>query len=428
MPGLSPQRVGQAALPILLVGGAVAWACTPQSPPADETSLSAERLESLTGALQAFVESGQLAGAVALVAHEGEVEYLEAVGFRDLEAGDSLETDDIFRIASQTKALVSVATMKLQEEGRLLISHPVGRYLPEFLETTVAVANGDGGYGVVPAERAITIRDLLTHTSGVGYGGGLASDRWAEAEIQGWYFAHREEPVRETVRRMASLPFPAQPGERFVYGYSTDILGAVVEVVSGMPLDEFIGSSILQPLGMLDTHFYLPEAKRSRLSVVYSATDNGLAPAPDPGGMVGQGAYVDGPRMSFSGGAGLLSTAPDYARFLRMMLNGGELDGVRILSRKSVELMTVNHVGDLLGEDSGVGFGLGFSVVDDLGERGSLGSVGEYGWGGAYHSTYWVDPAEDLVVVYLSQLIPANGLDDHARLRALVYQALDANE
>ena len=224
---------------------------------------------------------------------------------------------------------------------------------------------------------------------------------------------------------MAALPMDAQPGERFVYGYATDILGALVEEVSGEPLDDFLRTRIFEPLGMVDTHFYLPEEKRDRLSVVYSAAEGELSPAPDPGGMVGQGAYVDGPRTSFSGGAGLLSTAHDYARFLQMMLNGGELDGARILSSKSVDLMTVNHVGDRFNWNGGVGFGLGFSVLADLGARGTPGSVGEYGWGGAYHSTYWVDPAEDLVVVYFTQLIPTGGVDDHAKLRTLVYQALD---
>lgn len=388
------------------------------------TEISSERLERLTEALEGYVADGELPGVVAMVAHDGEVVYLDAFGHRDIAAGDELETDDIFRIASQTKALVSTAIMMLQEEGLLLISDPVGRYLPEYLETTVAVPTERGGYDVVPADRPIRIRDLLTHTAGVGYGGGAASDRWAEAGIQGWYFANRDEPIRETVGRMAALPFESQPGERFVYGYSTDILGALVEVASGIPLDEFLTTRVFEPLGMVDTHFYLPLEKRDRLSVVYSATDAGLAPAPDPGGMVGQGAYVEGPRTSFSGGAGLLSTAHDYARFLQMMLDGGELDGIRVLSPKSVELMTVNHVGDLLGEDSGGGFGLGFSVVDDLGERGTLGSEGEFGWGGAYHSTYWVDPVEELVVVYFTQLIPAGNIDDHAKLRALLYQAL----
>ena len=419
-----PKRLLWGALPVLVIGGVLIVRGAPAASEA-ETEHGSGRLERLSEALESYVEEGRLAGAVALVAHEGETSYLEAVGHRDVAAGDPMETDDIFRIASQTKAVVSVAVMMLQEAGHLLITDPLGRYLPEYMETTVAVADGAGGYEVVPANRPITIRDLLTHTAGIGYGGGPAAELWAEAEIQGWYFAHRDEPIRETVRRMAALPMDAQPGERYVYGYATDILGALVEVVSGEPLDGFLRTRILEPLGMVDTHFYLPAEKRDRLSVVYSSSADGLAPAPDPGGMVGQGAYVDGPRKSFSGGAGLLSTAHDYARFLQMMLNGGELDGARILSSKSVELMTVNHVGDRFGWDAGAGFGLGFSVLRDLGARGTPGSVGEYGWGGAYHSTYWVDPAEDLVVVYFTQLIPAAGVDDHAKLRTLVYQAID---
>lgn len=394
--------------------------------PAD-VGMSAERLERLGAVLQGYVDEEELAGSVALVARRGRVVYHEAFGQRDRETGAPMRRDDMFRIASQTKALVSVAALILQEEGRLLISHPVSRYLPAFAETTVAVPNGEGleGYHALPAKTPITIRHLLTHTSGVGYGGGVAADLWEAAGIQGWYFADREEPVRVTVDRMAALPFEAQPGEDWVYGYSTDILGAVIEVASGLPLDELLRSRIFEPLGMKDTHFYLPPEKRDRLATVYSATDEGaLERAPDPGRMVGQGAYVDGPRRSFSGGAGLVSTAPDYARFLQAMLDGGVLDGARILAPSSVRLMTANHVGDLYPWSEGTGFGLGFSTAEDLGARGEPGTEGEFAWGGAYHSSYWVDPAQDLVVVYMTQVIPAEGLDDHGRLRALVYAAL----
>ena len=388
----------------------------------EAVGVSSERLERLTQTLEDYVESGRLAGGVALVARRGQIVYLHAFGERDRESGAPMTADSMFRIASQTKAIVSTAVMMLQEEGALLIRDPVGDYLPEFRETTVAVPRDRGGYDVVPATRPITIRDLLTHTSGYGYGTGVAANRWQSAGIQGWYFADRDEPIAETVKRIAALPADAQPGERWVYGYSTDILGALVERVSGQPLDRFLEERIFRPLGMTDTHFYVPEDKRDRLAAVYSAAEGGIVRAEGTGSN-GQGAYVEGPRKSFSGGAGLVSTATDYARFLQMLLNGGELDGVRLLSPKTVELMTVDHLGDVQFRP-GEGFGLGFSIVEDLGLRGIPGSVGEFGWGGAYHSTYWVDPAEELVVVYLTQLLPAGDIDDHDKMRALVYQSI----
>jgi len=378
----------------------------------------------LTEVFQAYVADGKLAGSVVLVARRGKIAYLHAFGQRDREANSPMPEDAIFRIASQTKALVSVGVMILQEQGKLLIGDAVGKYLPEFQKTTVAVPKKDGGYDVVDAKRPITIRHLLTHTAGVGYGEGVARDRWQAARIQGWYFADRDEPVGATVSRMASLPFDAQPGERWVYGYSTDILGTLIERVSGETLAEFLAAQLFGPLGMNDTQFYLPPSKVARLAVVYSATESGkLERAPDPGTGVGQGAYVKGPRKSFSGGAGILSTATDYPRFLQMMLNGGVLDGKRILSHKTVELMTVDHLVNKQVEE-GVGFGLGFSVLKDLGARGVPGSVGEFGWGGAYHSSYWVDPKKELVVVYFTQLLPARDLDDQDKLRTLIYQAI----
>jgi CubicO group peptidase (beta-lactamase class C family) len=407
-------------IPLLLVARPAGEVLGRSKP--EDVGVSSTRLQRLTDTFNAYVMDGRLPGAVVLVARRGRVAYLEAFGVRDRESKAPMQEDAIFRIASQSKALVSVAVMMLQEDGRLLIADPVGKYLPEFSRTTVAVPRA-GGYEVVPAKRAITIRDLLTHTAGIGYGSGPASDRWKAAGIQGWYFADRDEPITATVSRIAALPFDAQPGEAWVYGYGTDILGALVERVSGTTLDGFLRTRLFGPLGMHDTHFYLPAAKSGRLAVVYSAADAQLTRAPEPGAMVGQGAYVQGPRKSFSGGAGLLSTARDYARFLQMLLNGGELDGVRILSPASVRLMTVDHLGSIPFR-AGQGFGLGFAVVKDLGARGIPGSVGEYGWGGAYHSTYWVDPAEQLVVVYMTQLIPSGELDDHGKLRALVYQSL----
>lgn len=417
------------SLVVLVLALLFSWPLRGQDLPTaqpEQLGMSSGRLERLSAVLQSYVDEGRLPGAVALVARDGYEVYEEAFGQLDREAGTPMTTDAIFRIASQTKALISVGIMMLQEEGRLLTGYPVGVYLPEFMETTVAVPNEDGGYDVVSADRPITIRDLLTHTAGIGYGSGPAAAEWETAGIQGWYFAHRDEPIRETVRRMAALPMDAQPGTRFVYGYNTDILGAVIEVVSGQPLDEFLRERILEPLGMFDTYFYLPDDKADRLATVYGIVDGDLTRAPDESSMTGQGAYIDGPRMSFSGGAGLLSTARDYARFLQMMLNGGELDGVRILSPTTVNLMTVSHLGDVdYSWSPGMGFGYGFSTVNDLGDYGSPGSEGEFGWGGAYHSVYWVNPAEGLVVVYFTQVIPAPRLNEHAILRAIVYGAIE---
>ncbi len=391
----------------------------------EDVGMSSERIARLGITLNQYVAEERLAGGVVMVARNGKLVYAYAFGNSDKEAAGPMRTDSIFRIASQTKAIVSTGIMILQEEGKLLISDPVSKYIPEFANSTVAVPKEGGGYDVVKAKRQITIRDLLTHTAGIGYGGGPAANKWKEAGITGWYFADRDEPIAETVKRMAALPMDAHPGERFVYGYSTDILGVVIEKASSKTLDVFLREKILEPLKMNDTHFYLPESKKDRLTTVYSArTDGKIERTPDKSEMVGQGGYVTGPRKNFSGGAGLLSTAPDYLRFLQMTLNGGELDGIRILSRKSVELMTVDHLRSIPYSSEGQGFGLGFSVTKDIGSRGVPSSVGEYGWGGAYHSNYWVDPKEKLVVVYFTQLIPAGNIDDFGKLRVLIYQAI----
>ncbi len=391
--------------------------------------LSAERLARLSSLLKAYVDQGRIAGAVVQIQQDGRTVYADAVGWRDKEARDPMRQDAIFRIASQTKALTSVAILMLMEDGKLLLSDPVGKYLPAWGKTTVAVANDKGGYDVVPAKRAITIRDLLTHTAGISYGGGAGEKAWRDAGIYGWYFADRNEPVADVVARMAALPMAEQPGTKFVYGYSTDILGVLVEKISGQPLDAFLQARIIGPLGMRDTSFYLPPAKAGRLAAVYAADPAGVRRNPDPGmwdggGHVGQGHYLRGPRVALSGGAGLLSTAADYSRFLEMLRRGGELGGRRYLGRKTVELMISNQLVDILYEP-GKGFGLGFSLRTDLGKAGEPGSVGEFGWGGAYHSSYWVDPAERLTVVYMTQLLPAGSIDDHGKLRALIYQALE---
>ncbi len=391
----------------------------------EAVGMSSERLERLSAVLRQYVSEGRLPGGHTVVLRKGLVVFDEAFGELDMESDTAMPSDAIYRIASQSKAIISVGVLMLQEEGKLLIGDPVGHYLPEFMETNVAVAGENGSYEVVPADRPVTIRDLLTHTAGIGYGGGPGAVEWETAGIQGWYFGHLEEPIRETVRRMADLPMDAQPGESWVYGYNTDILGALVEVVSGQTLDVFLKEHILGPLGMRDTHFYLPESKTHRLSVLYSVGENGLERTPEVSQMVGQGAYVEGPRMSFSGGAGLLSTARDYARFLQMLASGGTLNDKRLLSRKSVQLMTSDHLREIESPwGAGAGFGLGFFVNKDVGHLGQVGSLGSFGWGGAYHSQYWVDPAEELVVVYLTQVLPATGLDDHAKLQVLIYAAI----
>ena len=393
---------------------------------AERVGMSSDRLQQLDRLMKSYVDAGQLAGQVILVLREGRIVYSAANGMRDIEAGSPMMQDSIFRIASQTKAIVSTGIMILQEQGKLDINHPLSRYIPEWADMQVAVADNQGGYTLETARRPITLRHLLTHTGGMSYGSGPARQEWTRAGFQGWYFANKNEPILTSIKRMAALPLDEHPGEAWIYGYNTDILGAVIEVASGMDLASFLKQEIFDPLQMRDTHFYLPEEKADRLAVVYRPdNDGGIEAIPSTEGMQSQGLYIQGqgPNRSYSGGAGLLSTARDYSRFLQMTLNGGELDGVRILSPKTIELMTVNHLGDIPFRN-GTGFGLGFSVVEDIGTRGTLGSVGEYGWGGAYHSTYWVDPQEELVVVYLTQLIPSNGLDDYSKLRNGIYQAI----
>jgi CubicO group peptidase (beta-lactamase class C family) len=414
------------ALPALLL---LAHALRAEVPPAatpESVGLSSERLQRLRAVMQQFVDEGRVAGVVSYVARNGRVAHLEALGKADVEANLPMKRDTIFRIASQSKALTSVAIMMLVEEGRLGLGDPVARYIPAFEKTTVALPPPAGAVpgspvAVVPARRAITIRDLLTHTAGISYGDGPPAALWKAAGITGWYFADRGEPVSAVVERMASLPMDAQPGEKYVYGYGTDILGVVVEKVSGMTLAEFIQKRITGPLGLADTQFYLPPAQKDRLAAVYAAKEGRIERATDP--KSGQGHYVEGPRVAYSGGAGLLSTARDYGRFLQMLLNGGELEGVRLLSPKTVELMTANHVGSLY-SGGDFGFGLGFEVVEHLGRAGRYGSVGEFRWGGAYHTYYWVDPQEKLVGVLMTQLLPAGDSQLHSRFRALVYSSV----
>lgn len=387
---------------------------------------SIARLARIDSALDRAASRGELGGAVLLVLRGGQVVYERAVGFADRESGRRMQTNSLFRIASQSKALTSVAVMMLAEEGRLSLGEPVGRYIPALARMQVAT-RGDTGRTLAPARRAITLRDLLTHTAGLSYGtDSLVAPLYRAAGLGpaagwGWYTADKDEPVCATMERLGGLPLVDQPGRAWVYGYGTDVLGCVVERVSGMPLDAFFLERITGPLRMTDTWFFVPREHAARLVTVYASTsDSTVSRAPD--GARGQGHYLDGPRRNFSGGAGLVSSARDYARFLQMLLEGGALDGERLLAPHSVALMTANQV-DTLFSRAGIGFSLGFETIDRPGAAGRPHSVGTYAWGGAYGSGYFVDPQERLVYVFMANQLP-NMSRTAARLPMMVYAAL----
>lgn len=424
---MAAQRILAFLFSLCILAAGPLQAQTPAAARPEDVGVSSTRLERIDRTVQQYVDQGRVSGVVTLVLRKGQVVQSGAYGKRDIESGSPMAKDSIFRIASMSKAITSVATMMLMEEGKLLLSDPVSKFIPQFKKTTVAVEYRDGSAArpvvvTVPAKREITIHDLLTHTSGVSYGTGLAEEQYKAANIYSWYFADKNEPIGPVIERLAALPFDAQPGEKYVYGFNTDILGVVVERASGQTLDEFFRTRIFTPLKMNDTHFFLPPEKRDRLVTVYGYSAAGkLERAPNPG--KGQGEYVDGPRACFSGGAGLLSTASDYARFLQMLLNGGELDGARLLGPKTIELMTSNAVGTLHNNGK-FGFGLGFEITEHVGRAQRPGSVGEFGWGGAYHTQMWVDPKEELVVLYMTQTLPSGPLDLQPRVRALIYSSL----
>jgi CubicO group peptidase (beta-lactamase class C family) len=419
-------RLAAIAVIALLAGPLLAQSPPHASRPPAAGTFDPARAAVIDRALQRYVETDRVAGVVALVLQDGQPVYEKAFGWADKEAGRRMTTDTIFRIASQTKALTSAAVMQLVEEGLLTLNSRVSTFIPTFERTTVAVANDRGSVSQVPARRPITVRDLLTHTAGISYG----TDR-SVAELYrekglgpaagaGWYTADKDEPVCVTMERLGGLPFVAQPGEAWVYGYNTDILGCIVEKASGMPLDAYLRERLTAPLGMKDTQFFLPAAQQDRLAAVYSSGPDGKYVRAAEGAR-GQGHYVDGPRRNFAGGAGLLSTARDYARFLEAMRKGGSLEGARILSPLSVKLMSTNQVGSLH-STTGLGFGLGFETVDRFGANG-MSQEGAFGWGGAYGSMYRVDPEARLVMAMMIQLIP-NATDIGQVFPSLVYQAL----
>ena len=405
---------------------ALLWLAAARLPAQTPSRFAPARLARIDRFMQQYVDSGQIAGAVGLVLEDGRVVYRHAVGWLDKESRRSMTADALFRIASQTKALTTVAILSLVEQGSLAVGDPVSRYIPAFAHTTVAT-KGDTGVVTKPVARPITIRDLLTHTAGISYGTDAliaplyAAKGLGPAAGWGWYTADKDEPICATIERLATLPFIAQPGERWVYGYNTDILGCVAERVSGMSLAELIRTRITGPLKMNDTYFFVPPSANGRLAAVYlsDSTDHAQR-APD--GPRGQGNYVDGPRKSFSGGAGLVSTAADYARFLEMLRDGGALGGVRILAPHTVDLMTHNQVGMLFDSTGARGFGFGFQTTERYG-AGGMASVGTFSWGGAYGSGYSVDPVEHLVVVFMINQLP-NHTDIAAKFPTLVYQAL----
>ncbi len=388
--------------------------------------LSPDRLKRIDEVMQRYVDENRIAGMVGLVLQNGRPVYEKAFGWADREANRRMTVDAIFRIASQTKAITSTAVLMLVEEGRIGLDQPVSDFIPTFKNTTVAVKGTNGEVRLEPAKRPITIRMLLTHTAGINYG---TSDEVAKlyeakglgpAAGLGWYTADKDESVCVTMERLGTLPIVAQPGEAWVYGYNTDILGCVVEKASGLALDRFLAQRILGPLGMTDTQFFVRPEQRSRLAAVYASGASGTAErAPD--GARGQGHYADGPRRNFAGGAGLTSTARDYAKFLEMIRNGGVANGVRFLSPRTVQLMRTNQV-DTLHSTTGLGFGLGFETTDRYGANG-LDSVGSYGWAGAYGSIYRIDPNANLTIVMMVQQLP-NATDIRTKFPTLVYQAL----
>jgi CubicO group peptidase (beta-lactamase class C family) len=383
-----------------------------------------ERLQRLDAVIEAEIRGGRLAGAVMIVKRDGQDVVLRPYGDQDREGGVPMRPDTIFRIASMSKAVTTVAALMLYEEGRFLLNDPVGKFIPEFAQSVVAVPPPAGSpaemkYGTVPAKRPMTIRDLMTHTAGLSYGYGLVADDYKQARLQGWYLVDLDETIGDAMKRLATLPLSNHPGEAFDYGYGTDLLGHLVEVVSGMPLDRFFEERIFRPLAMPDTSFYLPPEKAARLAVVYGLEAGKLVRKEDGTNTK----YLHGPRKLFAGGAGLLSTAPDYGRFLQMLLNGGELDGVRLLSPRTVALMHENHTGELFKWDTKA-FGLGFWVNVDAGRQGELMGTGAYGWGSAYFPQYFVDPKEKLIGLLMCQLNPDGRSTLNQRFKVTIYQAL----
>ncbi len=423
-------RLAAAALLLLLAAPAAAQGL-PRARP-HELGLDSARLAAIAPLLRDAVEHGELAGVVTLVARHGRIAAMDSAGFRNAERRTQIGSTTLFRIASMTKPVTSVAAMILVEEGRLGLADPVARYIPAFAEMTVLVGgdNPSAPGRTTPARRPITILDLLTHRSGLTYGfldEGPVGDAYRAAGVSDG-LPPREEGIAANIDRLAALPLVAQPGTRFQYGLSVDVLGRVIEIVSGQSLADFLDQRLFRPLGMRETRFYVPEGERERLATPYAWNGRRLRPMQAAERfedllLAGEG-YL-GSRAYFSGGSGLVSTAGDYARFLQMILNGGELDGVRVLGPKTVQLVSTDALGGIphpLGP--GAGFGLGFQVTVELGPSGEPGSVGTLSWSGIYGTMFWADPEEQMIGIVMLQRFPTTGLTLGERFRAIAYGAV----
>ena len=412
----------------LAAGPATLGQALPKADP-EQVGLSSKRLERIDALMKRHVQEKKIAGGVTLVARRGKIAHLGVHGMQDVEAGKPMQPDTIFRIASMSKPITSVAVMMLYEEGHFVLSDPVSKFIPEFKDMTVLPPESSADRAPVAAARPVTIRRLLTHTSGLTYQWNKRlGHKYKEAGITHGLL---QDPSTLAVKMksLAQVPLLHHPGDAWEYSLSIDVLGRIVEVASGITLDEFFQQRIFKPLGMKDTHFFLPKGKKSRLAAVYGRDETGPiervgeTPVKGDEGFVYSVSYpYDGPRTYFSGGGGLVSTAADYAQFSQAMLNGGGLDGVRLLSPKTVEWMTINHLASL--KDANRGFGLGFSVVRDERDLGEIGSIGTFGWGGFFFTQFFIDPKEEMLGVFMAQLHPSGGLKLQERFRALAYQAI----
>ncbi len=393
----------------------------------ESLGLSSERLERIGAAVQHDIDDKRIAGAVTLVIRHGHVAWFKSQGMMDREARKAMQPDAMFRICSMTKPITSVAVMMLYEEGKFLLDDPVSKYLPEFKNPKVLAKPATGTPYSIPATKEITIRDLLRHTSGITYNwnddlGAMYDDAGVASGL-----VQYDGTIGDSVKKLAALPLLFNPGDRFEYSLGVDVLGRLVEVVSGKPLDEFFRTRIFEPLGMKDTYFFPPDNKLDRLATAYTYyPDKGLNRFPDTpikeGTLVYSADYPSrGPKKLFSGGAGLVSTAMDYARFCQMMLDEGKTGNTRLLSRKTVELMTHDQLGKI-GPDQG--FGLGFGVSGVKGPLSELGSVGEYSWGGFFYTGFTIDPKEQMIVIFMAQLHPTGGLMLDREVDVLAYQAI----